>query len=94
MESSPRYCPLCGCTMAKGEQVKSVVYPGSPGTPDKITEIYGCPHCFPGGSEWVRKCPVCKKELGQQDFVLARMFDRKPKIHVHVLGCTICYKKH
>lgn len=89
-----RHCPLCDQVLQPKEKVKSIVYSISPDSPDKRSEIYGCRYCYPVNNNNRRICPVCKKELSPDGYVIARMFDRKPKIHVHVLGCTGCYKRN
>jgi predicted nucleic acid-binding Zn ribbon protein len=81
-------CPLCGEPLKPGERVHSVLYPGKP---DRIMEIYGCPHCEGAGSENKRRCPVCRNEMPPEDLVIARVFEKPGKTHVHVLGCSSCY---
>lgn len=84
-ESRQKLCPLCGSMLEKREKVKSVVYPGEP---DKLMHIFGCPRCYPEGEK--RKCPACKKEIPADGYVIARVFEKPGKTHVHVLGCTGC----
>ena len=57
---------------------------------DTLTHIFGCPYCYPPDDEHPRYCPVCERKLGAEDYVIARMFNRAPRSHVHVLGCTQC----
>ncbi|NBF38973.1 MAG: hypothetical protein GVY14_01020 [Spirochaetes bacterium] len=57
---------------------------------DTLTHIFGCPYCYPPDDEHPRYCPVCERKLGPEDYVIARMFNRTPRSHVHVLGCTQC----
>lgn len=83
-------CPLCGSGLRRGERVKSVLFPGKP---DSIMEIHGCRYCYPPNKKVKRICPVCKKELGRESVVIARVFERPGRKHVHVLGCTECYKR-
>jgi hypothetical protein len=96
-----RPCPLCGSLLQKGQRVHTVVYSSSPSAPDKLVHMFGCPYCFPRKEEDLllprdgeipRFCPACKKEIAREGYVVARMFDKKPKPHVHVLGCTGCRK--
>ena len=103
------FCPLCGSGLKKGEKVKSATYPvkqGSdgryPGGVEKLMEVYGCPHCIPPGGTEKRICPVCKKEIPLNGYVMGRYFivnnaetlpdgsTAKRKNHLHVLGCTRC----
>lgn len=81
-------CPLCGTLLKPGERVHSVIYPGKP---DSLMEIYGCPFCEKPDSPNKRKCPVCKKIMSADSVLIARVFDKPGKKHVHVLGCTRCY---
>jgi hypothetical protein len=83
-------CPLCGSDLTGNKRVKSVLFPGKP---DSMMEINGCPYCFPVNSEIVRLCPVCKKEVPRDGHVIARVFIKPNKKHVHVLGCTGCYRR-
>lgn len=83
-------CPLCGSTLMNNKRVKSVLFPGKP---DSMMEINGCPYCFPVNSDIKRICPVCKKEVPEDGHVIARVFIKPNKKHVHVLGCTGCYKR-
>lgn len=89
-----RPCPLCGSLLARGERVRSVVYPS--GKEDRMMEIHGCPHCETpmnraGQAAIERRCPVCKTVLTAGEVVYARVFVRQNKRqHVHVLGCPHC----
>ena len=83
-------CPLCGSDLADNRRVKSILYPGKP---DSMMEINGCLFCFPVNSKIKRICPVCKKEVPKDGHVIARVFIKPNKKHVHVLGCTGCYKR-
>lgn len=58
-----------------------------------MMEIYGCPYCYPPNSRVKRICPVCKKELKNESIVIARVFIKPGQKHVHVLGCSDCYKR-
>ena len=57
---------------------------------DTLSHIFGCPYCYPANEQYPRYCPVCDRKLGEQDYVVARMFSKRPRSHVHVLGCTQC----
>ena len=88
-KGAPGVCPVCGTVLARDEQVKSAVYPGSD---DRLCYIYGCPHCYPGCEKGVqRQCPVCHKTVPNEAHLIARYFDRKKgKKRVHILGCSNC----
>jgi len=91
----PKTCPVCGSLLAKGERVKSVVFAGgvrSGAITEKMSNIFGCPHCYPANAKNPRICPVCGKVLPGDGYLVARMFENpaKPRKHVHVLGCTVC----
>jgi hypothetical protein len=82
-------CPICQSFLTNGAQVKSALFPGGS---DRICHIFGCTHCHPYlEDKVVRTCPVCKKTLPQEGYLIARMFERPgQKPHVHILGCTGC----
>ena len=90
-EKRTKHCPLCGSEMGPRDNVHTVVY--TVGESDQLAEIHGCPRCRPPGGTEIRRCPVCKQTLGVSDFVHARYFMRPGKKHVHVLGCTRCYRR-
>ena len=86
-----QYCPVCSYQLKKGEQLKTVVFPSRSMYKDRIMHIHGCPYCLE--NRVPRKCPVCKRNISNSDFLLARMFERSmQKNHVHVLGCNKCRK--
>ncbi|HTO21408.1 MAG TPA: hypothetical protein VMQ10_02945, partial [Spirochaetia bacterium] len=83
-------CPLCGELLGPGERIRSVIRL-SP-KDGRVMEISGCPHCLPPAQRR-RTCPVCKAEVGPDEVLTARVFDRSRdsgKPHVHVLGCDRC----
>jgi hypothetical protein len=84
---APRTCPVCSVRLERGERVKSSAFP-SMGGADRLMHISGCPYCL-GGSR-VRSCPVCGIVLGSEEILIARMFEKPGRSHVHVLGCTRC----
>lgn len=90
-----RNCPICGTPLLRGETVHSHLYPGKP---DGMMYIYGCPFChakhprFKGGRDVERHCPFCKGIIPESGWVVARVFEKPEKTHVHVLGCTECRK--
>ncbi|MBN2657809.1 MAG: hypothetical protein JXR86_12170 [Spirochaetales bacterium] len=94
-ENSYRNCPLCGTPLLRGETVHSHLFPGKP---DGMMYIYGCPFChrehprFKGGRDVQRICPFCKGKIPEKGWVIARVFEKPEKTHVHVLGCTVCRK--
>ena len=85
--SSIGTCPICGTIL---EKVITAVYPN--GTDDKLCYIYGCPHCYHiVEPDTERRCPVCKKVIGPDSYLIARDFLRKDgSEHIHILGCTTC----
>lgn len=71
------------------------IRPGQRAGPDTriqeaITHMLGCPHCYGPQARADRRCPVCNDVLAEEDYVIARMFIRKGRKHIHVLGCTRC----
>ncbi len=97
-----RPCPLCKSLLRRGETVHSVVYSGdgeragdsgehsARHKPDAMAHLFGCRYCYPANREHPRICPVCANEISADGFVVARMFERRERKHIHVLGCTEC----
>jgi hypothetical protein len=83
-----RTCPLCAALLNAGERVKSQAFPALKGKTDRRMHIFGCVHCLGGGR--LRSCPVCGADLGVEDVLIARIFDKPGRSHVHVLGCSHC----
>jgi RNase P subunit RPR2 len=86
---APRTCPVCSAVLARGERVKSTAYP-SMGGKDRLMHISGCTYCLEG--DRVRSCPVCGAVLKPGDILVARMYDKPGRSHVHVIGCSQCKK--
>ena len=85
----PQVCPICSSKLIKGDFVKTLAFPSLTGGKDRFMHIRGCMYCLEGNFE--RRCPVCHKTLGNNDILLARMFERTfRRSHVHVLGCSLC----
>ena len=57
---------------------------------DAIAHMYGCRHCYGSDAHADRRCPVCNDVLKDDDYVVARLFVRTGRKHLHVLGCTRC----
>lgn len=90
-----KLCILCNEYLYGSEKINSKVldYKNKIGSlVEGISYIYGCPHCDPRKRIFTkpRFCPVCKEELKNLDYVVARYFEKSNKRHVHVIGCTIC----
>lgn len=90
-------CPLCGTMLRRGETVHSVVFSGGAlakgsrsGSEDYLAHLFGCPYCYPANQEHPRECPVCNRKIPGDGYVVARMFEKPGRKHVHVLGCTEC----
>ncbi|MCL2878666.1 MAG: hypothetical protein FWF29_00340 [Treponema sp.] len=91
----PQVCPVCSTKLGKGYLVKSQAFPSLNGGQDRLMYIRGCIYCING--DLPRVCPVCGMALTQNDFLIARMFERPDlpggahqKNHVHVNGCSRC----
>jgi hypothetical protein len=83
----PRTCPVCSIRLIHGERVKSSAFPDT-GKTDRLMYINGCPYCLNG--ERRRVCPVCGELLDNNETLIARIFDKPGRSHVHVLGCNKC----
>lgn len=86
---APRTCPVCSARLLNGERVKSSAFPSLGGT-DRIMHIFGCPYCTTLNFPRERSCPVCGKRLPLNAHLIARLFEKPGRSHVHVLGCSIC----
>jgi hypothetical protein len=92
---APQTCPVCSARLYPGELVKSSAFPSIVGGKDRLMHIRGCVYCINGVRD--RICPVCGARLKDDEILIARMFDRPRRVHVHVLGCSRCRglgKKH
>ena len=81
-------CVLCGAVLAKGEKLhsKEIIRKD-----DSIVHMYGCPHCHGAGAARPKKCPVCRKPMGEDEYLTGRMWVRKNgKKHLHIAGCPRC----
>jgi hypothetical protein len=84
---APKTCPLCSARLPPGQRVKSSAFP-SGGGKDRLMHIAGCVFCLEGDRP--RICPVCGAQLSQEEILVARLFDKPGRSHVHVLGCSHC----
>jgi hypothetical protein len=85
----PQVCPICSSKLARGEHVKTLVFPSMSGGRDRLTYIKGCLTCLNNNVQ--RRCPVCGIELGLDDYLVSRMFERtNTRSHIHVFGCNHC----
>lgn len=86
---NPGACPVCGIVLESGQKIQSAVFPGGN---DRICHIFGCPTCLsPDAPSARRTCPVCKKEVKREEYLIARFFEHPGrKNHVHILGCVHC----
>ena len=65
--------------------------PESRRTPEEsMAHLFGCPYCYPPNGDHPRLCPVCNQVVPDDGYVIARMFEKPGRKHVHVLGCTRC----
>jgi hypothetical protein len=83
-----RVCPLCAALFLHGETVHSKRFPKTAGRFERLLHIHGCKFCI--GGERLRKCPVCGKVMGVDDYLIAHIYERPGKSHVHVQGCVHC----
>lgn len=97
--SAAAKCPLCQSPLFPGENLVSKVFTGS-GNQEKfgdsdgrICYVYGCPSCYPEAKPGIRRsCPVCKKDVRPDGFLVSRMFTKTKsgKPHVIINGCGNC----
>lgn len=85
-------CPLCNTPLLKGENLVSKVYRPM-NVNDQLCTIYGCPHCYPKCKPNItRTCPVCHKTVGQENYLISRLFNKTKsgKKHIIINGCGNC----
>ena len=92
---APKTCPICTNLLEKGQLIKSVVFQGGVkmlNVTERLNHIFGCPFCYPANDANPRVCPVCRRVVPVDGYLIARMFERsdRKRKHVHVLGCTGC----
>ena len=89
----PVKCPLCQSDLFVGENIISKVYRPM-NVPDQLMVVQGCPHCYPKCEPGLKRiCPVCKKNVEQNQTLTARLFNKAlGKKHVHIVGCSNCHK--
>ena len=86
---APGVCPVCGVVLEGGQKIRSAIFPGGDG---RVCHIFGCPSCLSHDLPSARRtCPVCKRKLTKEEYLVARVFERQGrKSHVHILGCVHC----
>lgn len=87
-------CPVCGMPLLRGDTLRSKIFrPMNVGVGDQLCVIYGCTRCYPASSPNVnRHCPVCRKPLSSDGYLIARLFNKTKdgKKHVIINGCVNC----
>jgi hypothetical protein len=87
-EHSTIPCIICGSVLKKGERLRSTVYTGED---ESIVHVFGCPHCYGDYATRERRCPVCKRLLSEEAYLIGRMWKRRSgKQHLRIAGCTRC----
>jgi hypothetical protein len=80
-------CPLCGSRLYSGERIRSVAFDLGK---EKFMQIYGCRHCSSAAPSAQRRCPVCRRQIPEDGFVVGRMWEKYNKTRLHISGCTEC----
>ena len=86
----PQVCLVCSRKLSKGEHVKTIAYPSGASKISRLIYVNGCTNCL--NNDFIRQCPICGIDMSLTDYLVARMFERRSKNHVHVLGCNHCKK--
>ena len=91
----PVKCPLCDSSLYVGENLISKVYRRM-NVPEQLMTVWGWSRCYPKKEPGLKRiCPVCHKEVAQDQSLTARLFNKSlGKKHVHVLGCSNCHKNN
>lgn len=81
-------CILCGTLLTPGKRMKSTALTAGD---EKIVHLYGCPYCFGVTAVLERKCPLCHRILGNNEFMVGKMRNTgKGKPHLSIAGCSVC----
>jgi len=89
-QNKKKPCPICGSMLESGEKVTSHEYRG---VASSVVHVFGCPHCYGDKSCLARVCPVCKKEMNRDDYLMGIMTRGEKKIHLKIRGCPLCAGK-
>lgn len=65
--------------------MRTIAYPGSE---ERLVHLYGCPRCSGPGASEVRLCPVCRRRLDDEDYLVGRLLPGQGR--VKVWGCSQC----
>lgn len=89
-EEKPKaYCPLCKNGLFSGQRIRSDVL--EIGKSEVRTTLKGCMHCLDGNAK--RLCPVCKKKLKKDEFIIAFSDQTVDKKKLSIRGCKNCYSQ-
>ncbi len=86
-------CPLCSSPLLSGQNLVSKVFGKAGKSDDQLCYVYGCSNCYPSERPGVsRRCPVCRKEVSSDGYLVSRMFNKTKsgKPHVIINGCGSC----
>jgi hypothetical protein len=87
----PQVCLVCSTKLVRGQLVKTIAFPTEAAGISRLMYIRGCTNCLNNIID--RICPICGLDLKLDDYLIARMFERRHRNnHVHVLGCNYCKK--
>lgn len=84
-------CPLCGKELKRGERVFTEAFPGK--EEEKIVYLHGCPYCNKTKSKEKRGCPVCRRILPLNGYLIGKMWVEEGRTRVHISCCSICGRK-
>lgn len=85
-------CPVCESTLYQGERLRSNVI--EIGNVEVRTFLHGCPHCLgitASRFSTKRTCPVCKKNVPQDESIMAVSDPNVDKKKLAIRGCKKCY---
>ena len=88
INDKPPHCVICGSPLLKGESLHSKAFPGED---ERLVHVFGCPYCYGNSADKIRFCPVCKKRMPGDAYLVGKMWIKESgKRHLHVTGCTVC----
>ncbi len=80
-------CLLCRSILGKGENLKSDEYKGDG---ESIVHVFGCPNCYGKTAVKNRICPICKKKIPPDGYLMGKMWNENDKQRLHIVSCTEC----
>ena len=83
------FCPLCIHPLQQGEKIHSDQT--EIGNTQIETRLKGCIYCIYKENKLPRSCPICKKDVSHDDYVLATSDLKIDRLKLNIKGCRLCF---